>query len=65
MIKATSIKPGDRIGVPAHGGIKTRTVLFSGDDYVTVHICGSITKVPEHKISSHIKVDQKEVRRRA
>jgi hypothetical protein len=56
MIKATSIKPGDRVAVKAHGHSVTRTVSAVGDNYVTIHIAGQEAKVPEHMITSHISV---------
>ena len=54
MIRAISVLPGDRIGIRNNGHSVTRSVIAVGDDYVVVHINSQITKVPEHRISSHI-----------
>ena len=55
MIKSISIVPGDRVAIRAHGKSVTRTVMAVGDNYVTVHVCGKIAKVPEHQITGHTK----------
>jgi hypothetical protein len=58
MIKAILIQPGDRVSVHAHNSTTTRTVMAVGDDYVVVHVCGQIAKIPEHRITGHIAVQR-------
>ena len=57
MIRAISVLPGDKVGIRAHGKSITRTVIAVGDDYVVIHAMSRIAKVPEHQITSHIKIE--------
>lgn len=56
MIRASTIKAGDRVVVKGYNRTASRTVLQVGDDYIVVNLCGVVQKVPECKITSHMKV---------
>jgi hypothetical protein len=56
MIRAATIKAGDRVAVRAHNRSVTRTVMSVGDSYVVVHVCGEMRKIPEHHVTGHVRV---------
>lgn len=55
MIRISDIKIGDRIGFRANGSVVTRTVSQVGSDYAVIMVNGAETKIPAHRITSHIK----------